>query len=443
VVAITAAVALAATARDNGPSDAAPPGLRLHQPGSASSRGVALRVGRVAARVERIRGLRFETPPRVRVMSGARLAALGQRLYRRITRQMRSEPGRLERTRRLQRAHNGLGRLAGILPEQPSADVTAGAPSEQIGAAYDYSHKRIILVQGGIQTRRELQLVLAHELTHALEDQHFALHLPASVGPTQSAAAHRALIEGTATYVAANYGRRYFRDHVPVEQRLAGQRSLYAAGGTTPYAVKAVTIFDYVDGALFVRGLHHQAHGWRSVNRALRRPPTRTQQILHPHDWRREPPPEPVHLGLDPLLSADWRLVGSGLAGEQDALAVLGEGAPDSEADPGAAGWAGGRFQLWRERGDGGDCDGCSDGDIGVIAFRWHGRPDIWQFSRAYFAYMLVGRLGERIGPRTWQLDNGFASLRNLRRASVIAFAPTQHLATTVAHTAALHAAGG
>jgi hypothetical protein len=440
LVAITAVVALVTTAKRDGPSDAAEHGLRLHQPGSASNRGVGIHLARLAARVERIRGLRFERPPRVRVMTAAQLAARGQRLNRGLVRRMRQDPGRLARTRQLERAHTGFGKLAGILPEQPASDVTARGPSEQIGAAYDYRHKRIILVQGATQTRRELQLVLAHELTHALEDQHFRLHLPGSVGPAQSAEARRALIEGTATFVAARYARLYLSDHVQVVQRLAGQRSLYGAGGSTPYATKAVTIFDYVDGALFVRGLH--LHGWRPVNRALRHPPTRTEEILHPRGWRRARAPHPVRLALHPLLGADWRLVGGGPAGEQDALAVLGKGAPDSEAKPGAAGWAGGRFQLWRARGDAGNCKGCATGDVGVVAFRWHGRLDTWQFSKAFFAYMLVGRLGERIGPRTWHLDDGFASLRNSRRASAIAFAPTQHLATTVAQSAVLHAAG-
>jgi len=440
LVAITAVVALVATAKHDGPSDAAEHGLTLHQPGSASSRGVRLHVARVAARVERIRRLRFDSRPRVRVMSAAQLARLGQRLNRGLIRRMRQEPARLARIRQLERARTGFGKLAGILPELPASDVTARGPSEQIGAAYDYRHKRIILVQGATQTRRELQLVLAHELTHALEDQHFSLQLPASVGPTQSAETRRALIEGTATFVAARYARVYLSDHVPVEQRLFGQRSIYAAGGAIPYATKAVTIFDYVDGALFVRGLH--LHGWRPVNRALRSPPTRTQEILHPRAWRRSPAPQPVRLGLNPLLGAGWRLVGGGPAGEQDALAVLGEGAPDSEAQPGAAGWAGGRFQLWRARGQAGDCQGCAAANIGLVAFRWHGPLDTWQFSRAFFAYMLVGRLGDRLGPRTWRLHDGFASLRNLRHASAIAFAPTQHLATTAAQSAVVHAAG-
>lgn len=442
LVAVTAVIALVATAKHDGPSDTAEPGLRLEQPGSAPSPGVRLHVAMVAARVERIRGLSFTRPPRIRVMSAAQLAALGERLNRGLVRRMRTEPGLLERTRRLERARTRFGRLAGILPEQPASDATARGPSEQIGAAYDYRQKRIILVQGATQTRREVQLVLAHELAHALEDQHFRLQLPASVGPTQSAEARRALIEGTATFVAARYARLYLSDHIPVEQRLAGQRSIYGAGGSTPYATKAQTIFDYVDGALFVRRLHLGADGWRGVNRALRHPPTRTQEILHPRDWRRDPPPQPVRLALNPLLGASWRLVGGGPAGEQDALAVLGAGAPDSEAQPGAAGWAGGRFELWRARANAADCEGCATGDVGVVAFRWRGRLDTWQFARAFFAYMLVGRLGDRLGPRTWHLGDEFASLRNVRRASAIAFAPTQHLANTVAESAVLHAAG-
>jgi hypothetical protein len=441
VLAITAVVALVATAGDEGPSEATEQGLTLNQLGSPPTRGVPLHVARVASRVERVRGLRFESPPQVQVMSVGELAALGQRLNRRLTRQMSRQPARLERTRRLERARTGFGELAGILPEQAS-DATAHGPAERIGGAYDYSRKRIILVQGATQTRGALQLLLAHELTHALEDQHFALRLAASVGPTQRSQARRALIEGTAMFVDALYARRYLGDQVAVKQRLAGQRSIYAAGGSIPYAIKAETIFDYVDGALFVRALHLHAGGWSSVNRALSRPPTRTQEILHPRAWRRGPAPRTIRLDLGPILDADWRLVGGGLAGEQDALAVLGEGAPDAEAKPGAAGWAGGRFELWRARGDQSDCEECATGDVGVVAFRWRERLDTWDFARAFFAYMLVGRLGERIGPRTWHVDDGFASLRNARRASAIAFAPTQHLATTVAQSAVLHAQG-
>jgi hypothetical protein len=438
---ITAVIALVATASRKGPTEAIERGLRLDQPGSPPGRGVPLQLARVASRVERVRGLRFRSPPRVRVASGTELDALGHRLNRGFVRHMSSRPARLERFRQLGRARTGFQRLAGILPEEPASDVTAQGPAERIGGAYDYRHKRIILVQGAIQTRRELQLLLAHELNHALEDQHFRMRFWASIGPTQRAQARRALIEGTAMFVAARYARRYLSDQVSVEQRLAGQRSLYAAG-SIPHAIKAATIFDYVDGALFVWALHLHGNGWSSVNRALRRPPAHSQEILHPRAWRGGQVPHAVRLHLGPLLGADWRLLGGGPAGEQDALAILGQGAPETEAELAAAGWAGGRFELWRARGDRTGCEDCATGEVGVVGFRWGERLDTWEFARAFFAYMLVGRLGERIGPRTWDLGDGFASLSSARRASAIAFAPTEELANSAAQRAALHAAG-
>jgi hypothetical protein len=140
-------------------------------------------------------------------------------------------------------------------------------------------------------------------------------------------------------------------------------------------------------------------------------------------------------------LSVEWHLVGGGPAGEQDALAILGRGAPEAEVEPGADGWTGGRFQLWRARSESG-CEGCAAGEVGVVAFRWRGRHDAWEFGRAFNGYMLLGRLAERAGPRTWELGEGFASLRSTRLASAIAFAPSEELATSAARQASLHAAG-
>jgi hypothetical protein len=326
-----------------------------------------------------------------------------------------------------------------MLPEQPGSDATARASVEAIDAAYDYVHDRILLVQRAIETRRELQLVLAHELTHALEDQHLPLRLAAASGLTERAQSHRALIEGTATFVAARYASWYLHDRIPVEQRLAGQRSVFAAGGSTPFAVKAANIFDYVDGALFVRALHR--HGWEAVNRALRHPPTRTEQILHPRNWRHSPQPRPVHLDLGRLLGGEWHLVGGGPAGEQDVVAILGQGAFGVEASQAGAGWAGGRFGLWHGGDDPAGCEGCAGSEIGAVAFRWRHRLDAWQFGRAFFAYMLAGRLGERNDPRTWELSDGFASLGSTPRSSAIAFAPTEELARSVARSSARQAA--
>jgi hypothetical protein len=436
VAGLTAAVVIGVERNDPGPDDTPP--LRLADP-RADRGGMPLHVREVAARVEKLRGLEFRRPPTVAVMTPEQLAALSDRLQRRLER--RTPASQLARIERLQEAVNGFEELAGIVPEAQATEATA-QPTERIGGAYDYRHKRVILVEGAIEDRHELQMVLAHELVHALEDQRLSLRLPASIGPTQKAQTRRALIEGTATLVATRYGRRYLGDELPTKQRLTGQSSLFA-GGSTPYAIKAASIFNYVEGPLFVRRLGRPADGWTAVNRALRRPPTRTQQILHPGRWRRSVDPRPVRLQVGRLLGAGWRRVGSGPAGEQDALAILGIGARYS-AETGAAGWAGGRFALWRPRDQAPDCENCVTEDVGAIGLRWRARSDAHEFARAFFAYMLIGRLAERLGRHVWRLRSGnFAALGVARRSSAVVFAPSRPLASALARSAALTAGGG
>ena len=166
-----------------------------------------------------------------------RLVRIARRLRAVTAPRLAAEPRRLHRQRRLTRAETGIQRLAGLLPEPQATEASgAAASAEEIGAAYDYRTSRSSW-SSATQTRRELQLVLAHELTHALEAQHFRLRLPPR-RTDEAAEVHRAVIEGTATFVAARYGSRYEGTiSRSATDRRAAER--LAAGGETPYAVKA------------------------------------------------------------------------------------------------------------------------------------------------------------------------------------------------------------
>jgi len=72
----------------------------------------------IARRVERLRGLRFDHPPRVVVMGEDRLAKVGRSLARRAQRLERMHPVRLGARRRLERASVALDQLAGLLPPE-------------------------------------------------------------------------------------------------------------------------------------------------------------------------------------------------------------------------------------------------------------------------------------------------------------------------------------
>ena len=350
-------------------------------------------------------------------------------------------PALARRERRLTRARLGLQRLAGLAPLPTATEASGGrASAEQIGGAYDYSTHSILLVNRTMATRRQLHLVLAHELVHALEDQRFRLRLATARGPSEAQQVRRALIEGTATVVAALYDHRYQQSNLSARLAVSSQQSILSAGGETPFADKASTIFDYVSGPLFVADLYRRARQtWRLVNRALRDPPALSRNVLGPASWPAGASPPPVPLvGVRPA-GQRWRLVGGGVAGEEMLLSILSSGAPARFAQQAAAGWRDGRFAVWWRRGRG--CPlGCQTDTAGVLAVRLRDHPAVARVAEAYFDYALLALLGERIGERTWRVGDAYVALGTARRSAAIAFAPSKRRVRLLALAAALDA---
>jgi len=398
----------------------------------------------IAARVERLRELRFGHRPRVVVMGERRLAAVGRSLVRRDRRSGALHPSREQAAERLERAGIQFDQLAGLLPpESAFGPDTKTTGLDRIGGAFDYPRNRIIIVPTLIHTRLQLSYTLAHEMTHALEDQHFDLDLGRLTAPSEVAEVRRAVIEGTATFIQDLYRRRYLDDNVPVARRIDAMRSVIGAE-QTPYAVNAQLIFDYVEGGLFVNHLYQRADGFRLVNRALRHPPQQSNQILHPQTWPGSGGDHPrIRLGVSPLLRAEWRPVGGGTAGEERALAILLAGTFGTQATTGASGWEGGRFTVWRPRDAESGCGpGCVAGNVGVVGFRWRHRDDADQFSVGVPAYMTLGLLAQNLSPgRLWQVGDTYIGLGTATGASALAFAPSEELALALSRRAATVAA--
>src|SRR3954469_18195745 len=127
---------------------------------------------------------------------------------------------------------------------------------------------------------------MAHELTHALQDQHFDLrrfdHWPK--GESDSELAAHALIEGDATlamalYVASNPFRA-----------LSFLKSMGATGIATeeldkaPRALRETLLFPYQEGMSWTRALYKQG-GWAEVSKAFTAVPQSTEQVLHPDKY--------------------------------------------------------------------------------------------------------------------------------------------------------------
>jgi hypothetical protein len=441
VLAGAGAIVVLSAVGGNGQAPARPPLQILRGPPARVEARLQPIARTIEARVEKIRGLEFRHRPRVVVMGVHRLASVGRRIGRSERRRARRHPSRLHADRRFKRASVELDQLARLLPPEAALGPdTRTTGLDRIGGAFDFPRNRIIVIPTAIQTRIQLDYTLAHELTHALENQHFKLHLGSLTRPGEASAVHRAVIEGTATLVQDRYQHRYLGDDLPIGQRIEGARSLIA---TNPgaYAVNAEAIFDYVDGALFVHNLYRRTGDWRLVDRALRTPPRQSRDILHADSWPGASSVQPIRLGLASVLRHHWRWVGGGPAGEEQALVILLAGALGSEAEMAASGWVGGQFAVWAPRSAERDCaPDCVLDNVGVVAFRWHSRDDVSQFHLAAPAYALLGLFAQQLTHRMWKLDDGYLALGTAARASSLAFAPRRRLADSLSRRSARNA---
>ena len=126
-------------------------------------------------------------------------------------------------------------KLLGLLePDVDLREVSATIFGQGVAGYYDPRTKRLRIVKGAQTANRVLnEITLAHELTHALEDQRFGLDLEDASGSDDAALAHLALVEGSATAVMFTYAERHFS----AEQTLGGLLSSLGPGHRRPAAV--------------------------------------------------------------------------------------------------------------------------------------------------------------------------------------------------------------
>ena len=123
----------------------------------------AAEVKRVAERQEKVRGLDFKEPIDVSVLTIAELKTI-------LAKKLREElkPKELERQRLV------LGKL-GLIPMRTDLRrLYLDLFGEQVAGMYDPDDKKLFLIsRDGPAFADQDSIIIAHELTHALQDQHF------------------------------------------------------------------------------------------------------------------------------------------------------------------------------------------------------------------------------------------------------------------------------
>jgi predicted nucleic acid-binding protein len=381
-------------------------------------------IRKVARQVERVRGLRFRRLPRLQVLtaSQAREFALGT----------------LEREypERSMLADEEVMKLLGLLRRRDAIRRAVSTLfAQEVAGFYDVKSGRMTLVREALAQQEGRDVLLAHELTHALEDQRFGLSEAEGLGADDRLLARSALQEGTATVAMA--------DHALRNLGVPGRRSalLRQLGGmlarqdtALPRYVQSSLVFSYGAGAQFADALVRRG-GWRAVNRALRGSgPLSTEQVLHPEAYFRDERPEPPRALGRKALGRRWRRVAAGTLGEFDTGEILRVGTAEPAARRAAAGWAGGRYALWRSAplGAAGCPAPCRRRDVLVLNWNWDSAAEADEFAGLVPGYLKHG-LGGRPAGRGWRLPESAAALARTGRTTALVLAPSPAQGTRVA----------
>lgn len=190
---------------------------------------------------------------------------------------------------------------------------------------------------------------LAHELVHALTDQHFdfgtRLKALDDQHRSEEAAAFRALLEGDAELTAETWQERHLSARERREAAVGAPVDAAAFANTPPYVLDSL-FFPYQDGLSFVRS-RHRAGGFAEVDNAYRNPPTSTEHILHPETYTTGQTWTAPQLP-DLAATTGCSEVDAGTVGEFDMAQILSREITRTDAREAAAGWNGDAYGVVR-----------------------------------------------------------------------------------------------
>ena len=222
-------------------------------------------VARTQARVEAIRCLQFEQDPPVDVISRAEFSN-------------QTRGANVSEAER--QFENVVYEALMLVDDEDAVDVQRENLDAGVGGYYEPATGQIVLVADNRSSLQVRETVLAHELVHALQDQHFDLS-QYDARTIDGAGAERGVVEGDAGYVETIYERAC------VDGAWEGTCRLPETDSPTPddlanVGVYLIAFHPYSDGPAFVHHLRESADGWEAVDEAYERPPATSQQVLYP-----------------------------------------------------------------------------------------------------------------------------------------------------------------
>jgi hypothetical protein len=164
--------------------------------------------------------------------------------------------------------------------------------TEQAAAFYDYDKKKLFLLEGSSFSSETT--TLAHELSHALADQHFNLQKFMQETPSNDDEnlARTAVVEGQASWLMIAYAlKQAGQPPVPTAAMLAGvgnssegSMADYPVLKDSPVYIQQSLLFPYTQGIVFFDAVYKNM-GKEAFAAVFRNPPVDSAEIIHPERY--------------------------------------------------------------------------------------------------------------------------------------------------------------
>jgi hypothetical protein len=236
-------------------------------------------VREISASVEKLRGLKFKAPVTMQVISGAEA---------RQSWKSRISPWAEAEARHTQNAYVQLG----LVP--PGTDLLTSyldLAEKDVAGYYEHGTRTFYVLDH--VSEQDVRGTMAHELTHALEDQHYDFGAIAqrAEGDGDRATALSAVIEGSATAVMLAFLSREEGRKEAGRMLEKGEERRAATLRIAPTFTQRSLILPYVLGFTFL--LRGAPWEWSlgdgvviaDLHQAYLDPPQSTRQILHPDQY--------------------------------------------------------------------------------------------------------------------------------------------------------------
>ncbi len=293
-------------------------------------------IAKVESEVQQVRGLKFETKVPVEPVSQSEMA---QRVKDQFD---ASAPVRYLARRSL--AWQTIGVIA------PGASVRQQLEQFQTGQVVGYyvPESGELVYLGSSDPTPLSQLALAHELTHAVDDQHFNLDRVDQLGTDcqdELQMAALGAIEGSAQFFSTKVATTFFTPDqlVQMAQEAGGQQ---LPQGVSPF-VEQLELWPYDAGQAFITQLDSRG-GTKLVNQALQHFPVSTEQIIHPELWPNDLPTPVDITDLGRKLGPGWTDLDVMDVGEAWLQIMLRLRLDPAVADAASTGWDGGLYRAWQ-----------------------------------------------------------------------------------------------